>query len=301
MGLKIVKAEQPLTVEQIIVMMYGQPGIGKTTIAFSAEAPLCLDFDRGAHRAANRQDSVPIGSWAEVATLDAEDLAEYSTVIVDTVGRALDSLTAHLIQQDPKMANRSGALTLQGYGALKSTFAQWLKNLRELGKDVILIAHDAEDKSGDDLIVRPDVQGGSRGEIIKSADAIGYLYRASKKTMLDFNPSDRWIAKNPSKFEALTVPSIDAHGGFMAETIQGIKDAINEMTEAQRETAEELAQWRERFELLETVEQFNAMIPETGSASKPIQGDVKRMLVQVGGDKGFRFNSEVKEFEHVEA
>lgn len=301
MGLKIVKAEQPLTVEQIIVMVYGQPGIGKTTIAFSSEAPLCLDFDRGAHRAANRQDSVPIGSWAEVATLDAEDLAEYSTVIVDTVGRALDSLTAHLIQQDPKMANRSGALTLQGYGALKSTFAQWLKNLRELGKDVILIAHDAEDKSGDDLIVRPDVQGGSRGEIIKSADAIGYLYRASKKTMLDFNPSDRWIAKNPSKFEALPVPTIDAHGGFMAETIQGLKDAINDMTEAQRETAEELAQWREKFELLETVEQFNAMIPETGNASEPIQGDVKRMLVQVGGDKGFSFNSESKEFEHVEA
>ena len=301
MGLKIVKAEQPLTVEQIIVMVYGQPGIGKTTIAFSAEAPLCLDFDRGAHRASNRQDSVPIGSWAEVATLDAEDLAEYSTVIVDTVGRALDSLTAHLIQQDPKMANKSGALTLQGYGALKSTFAQWLKNLRELGKDVILIAHDAEDKSGDDLIVRPDVQGGSRGEIIKSADAIGYLSRQDKKTMLDFNPSDSHIGKNPSSYDALTVPKIDTSSTFMADTIQGIKDAINNMTEAQRETAEELAQWREKFELLETVEQFNAMIPETGNASEPIQGDVKRMLVQVGGDKGFRFNSESKEFEHVEA
>src|SRR5690606_38238567 len=52
MALKITKASDPLTVEQLIVCIYGPPGLGKTTLGFSARKPLLLDFDRGAHRAA---------------------------------------------------------------------------------------------------------------------------------------------------------------------------------------------------------------------------------------------------------
>lgn len=296
MALKIVKAEEPLTIEQVVIMVYGQPGIGKTTTAFSADAPICLDFDRGAHRSANRQDSVVVDRWEEVANLSAEELAEYNTVIVDTVGRALDALTAHLTHQNPKMAGPAGQLTLQGYGALKSTFAQWLKMLRQLGKDVILIAHDAEDKNGDDVIVRPDVQGGSRGEIIKSADAIGYIYRASKKTILDFNPTDRWIGKNPAACGPIEVPAIDTESTFMADTIQGLKDSINAMTDEQRERMEKLAEWRGKFEELESPEDFQKMIPRCAKAREDIRSEVKRMLVQVADAKGIAFNRPNKRF-----
>lgn len=296
MALKIVKAEEPLTIKQVIVKVYGQPGIGKTTLAFSADSPICLDFDRGAHRSTNRKDSVIVDQWQEVANLGAEELADYNTVIVDTVGRALDCLTAHLIQDNPKLSSSAGQLTLQGYGALKSTFAQWLKMLRQLGKDVVLIAHDAEDKQGDDVIVRPDVQGGSRGEIIKSADAIGYLYRASKKTILDFNPSDRWIGKNPACSPPIEVPTIDTEHGFMSDVIQALKDSINAMTDDQRERMEKLAEWRGKFEDLEDAEAFNKMIPRCAKAREDIRSEIKRMLVQVADQKGFAFNRKDKKF-----
>jgi hypothetical protein len=45
--------------------------------------------------------------------------------------------------------------------------------LNSFGKDVVLIAHMDEQRNGDDIIERLDVQGGSKGEIYKAADAMG--------------------------------------------------------------------------------------------------------------------------------
>ena len=48
-------------------LIYGQPGMGKTTLALSAPLPLLLDFDGGVHRvnAAHRVDTVQIAKCIE--------------------------------------------------------------------------------------------------------------------------------------------------------------------------------------------------------------------------------------------
>uniref|UniRef100_UPI001589DC4D ATP-binding protein n=1 Tax=Brucella pseudintermedia TaxID=370111 RepID=UPI001589DC4D len=137
-------------------------------------APLLLDFDNGSYRSANRRDAVIISNWSDVASISAEDLAPFKTVIMDTAGRALDALTADIIRANPKHG-RGGSLSLQGYGELKSRFIAFLKLLNSFGKDVVLIAHMDEQRNGDDIIERLDVQGGSKGEIYKAADAMGRL------------------------------------------------------------------------------------------------------------------------------
>src|SRR5690606_12335554 len=115
--------------------IYGAPGLGKTSLAFTADTPLLLDFDQGAHRAANRKDIVQVRAWGDVTSITEDDLAPFNTIIVDTAGRALDALTADIIRRNPKLG-RGGALTLQGYGALKAEFIAWLKLLNGFGKDV---------------------------------------------------------------------------------------------------------------------------------------------------------------------
>ena len=64
MTLRIVRSAEPIPVERLNVVVYAQPGIGKTSLAFTADAPLLLDFDKGAHRAANRKDIVRAERWA---------------------------------------------------------------------------------------------------------------------------------------------------------------------------------------------------------------------------------------------
>jgi hypothetical protein len=195
--LKIIKSSDPISVERVNLCIYGPPGLGKTSLAFTAESPLLLDFDNGAHRAANRKDTVRVQSWGEVAELDRDDLAQYSTVIVDTAGRALDALTADIIRRNPKMG-RGGALSLQGYGQLKAEFVAWLKLLNSFGKDVVLIAHMDEQRNGDEIIERLDVQGGSKNEIYKAADAMGRLTIRDGKRLLNFSPTDAAFGKNPA-------------------------------------------------------------------------------------------------------
>ena len=56
----IIKATDAIAVEHPVLLIFGQPGIGKTSLAYSAADPLVLDFDQGAHRAANRRDTLAI-------------------------------------------------------------------------------------------------------------------------------------------------------------------------------------------------------------------------------------------------
>src|SRR5215469_3387275 len=114
MPIRIIPASAPMTIDQVVLGIYSLPGIGKTTLGFTAEAPLLLDFDKGAHRARNRKDTVSITNWDEIASLTEDDLKPYKTIIVDTVGRALDVLSADIIKNNPKHGN-GGALSLQGF------------------------------------------------------------------------------------------------------------------------------------------------------------------------------------------
>jgi hypothetical protein len=63
MALKIVRSSDPIRVERLNLVIYGPPGVGKSSLAFTADTPLLLDFDQGAHRAANRKDIVRVAQW----------------------------------------------------------------------------------------------------------------------------------------------------------------------------------------------------------------------------------------------
>src|SRR5438132_316006 len=219
----IIKATDPIAVEHPVFCWFGQPGIGKSSLGYSTTDPLLLDFDSGAHRASHRRDTLLIATWADVADLMASSTAldPYRTIVVDTVGRCLDLLTAHINEQSPKYA-RDGNLTQQGWGVLKVRFRTWMTQLRTLGKDVVLIAHQKEDKDGDTTIVRPDITGGSFGEVMKTADFVGFVYMRGKDRVIDFNPTDRWLGKNPAGWKPLLVPPVEKASAFMADLfVQG--------------------------------------------------------------------------------
>lgn len=228
MSLRIVPASDPLSIENIVLTIYAAPGLGKSSLSFTADKPLMLDFDRGAHRAATRGDSVPVSSWADVASMTAEDLAPYSTIIVDTAGRALDALAADIIAGNPKAGRGDGSLTLQGYGTLKSRFAQWQSFLRSLKKDLVLVCHMDEQKNGDETQERIDAQGASRNEIYKSSDAMCRVRLDSKDARyLDFDPRQGGFGKNPAQLPKIAFPDPRENPRVLADVIAQIKGSIN--------------------------------------------------------------------------
>lgn len=295
MALKITRSTDTITVDRLNVCIYGPPGLGKTTLAFTAAKPLLLDFDQGAHRAANRRDTVRVAKWEDVASMAAADLADYDTIVVDTAGRALDALTADIIRRNPK-AGRGGALTLQGYGTLKAEFTAWLKALNSFGKDVVLIAHMDEQRNGDEVIERLDVQGGSKGEIYKAADAMGRITIRNGQRVLNFSPTDAAFGKNPGQLDPLDVPHPDRDPDFLAGVVQQIKDRLNSMTESQKEASVKLEKFRASLCDAEDAQGINGMIELAKDGGRTF----KALLHDRATALGLEFDAEAGEYSKVQ-
>lgn len=298
MGLKITRASDPITVERLNVCLYAQPGIGKTSLAFTADTPLLLDFDQGSYRAANRKDVVQVADWRDVAGITADDLAQYSTVIIDTAGRALDVLAADIIRRNAKMG-RGGALTLQGYGQLKSEFVAFLKLVNGFGKDVVLIAHMDEQRNGDEIIERLDVQGGSKGEIYKAADAMGRIAIREGKRVLNFSPTDAAFGKNPGQLEPLPIPHKDSpeFGTFLADVIEQIKMRLNALTADQQAAQAKLEALRTALADVEDADGINGLIPQAAE----LNGAGKALLHDRATKLGLAGNKATGKYEAREA
>lgn len=295
--MNIIKATDAIPVEHPVFMIFGQPGICKTSLAYSTKNPLLLDFDKGAHRAANRRDTLQINGWPDVAELmdNRDALAPYDTIIVDTVGRCLDMITADIAATDPKKAP-GGNLSQQGWGVLKNRFRSWMGQLRLFGKDVVLIAHDKEDKDGDTRIVRPDIVGGSYGEVMKVADFVGYLYMNGKDRVLDFNPTDRWIGKNPGAWKPIAVPPVAKAQTVLAELIVKGREALGAISEESAGVMKQVETWREKIDGLTTAKELNEQIPLIQTLGPIIKPQVSKILLDRGEAIKAPFDKTQKQF-----
>ena len=74
------------------ILIYGQPGVGKSTLACSAPVPVLFDFDGGVNRinGAHQVPTIQVTSWTEVSEALAEidrEMPECQSIIVDTCGK----------------------------------------------------------------------------------------------------------------------------------------------------------------------------------------------------------------------
>jgi hypothetical protein len=295
--MRIIRGTETIEVSHPVFAIFGQPGIGKSTLGYSTSKPLALDFDQGAHRAANRGDTLQIGSWADVKELMATPTAlePYATVVVDTVGRCLDLITADIIAKNPK-DGRGGSLSIQGWGVLKTRFRLWITQLRAMGKDVLLVAHDKEEKDGDTRIVRPDIAGGSYGEVMKVADFVGYAYMVGKDRVLDFSPTDRWVGKNPAGWAPFKIPPVAKAGTFMSELFDKGREALGSISDESANVTNQVETWRTTIAGFTVAQQYNEAIPKIYTLSAIIQPQVKKLLLDGGVAKGVLFDKTKKCF-----
>lgn len=87
----------------VIIVIYGTPGVGKTSLFNTSKNPILLDCDRGADRAINRQDTIVATNWKEVLQ-DEGEIKNYSTLGIDTAKAVLDDfLMTYVVDNDYKL------------------------------------------------------------------------------------------------------------------------------------------------------------------------------------------------------
>lgn len=292
MALNIVTSLQPLNVENIITFIYGDPGIWKTSLAFTAKNPILFDFDKGAYRASNRKDTVQIGSWQEVATFTAQDLANYETIIIDTAGRALDMIIDSL-KTDSRNTTRGGQLSMQGYGKLGGIFTDWLKMLRGMGKDIVLLAHASEDKDGDNVIKRPDMVGGSKKEAYKIADMMAYMTTQQSQNgdvkMLNFTPHSAYLAKDSGCIGNIVVRPMTEAPNQLADIIQTTKDHINSLSAEAAKAQKELDDLRNDLLDAETTSDLDELKAEL-KIEHPLYLEMAKSIMSRSKSLGFVYD-----------
>ena len=293
--MRIVKGTEPIIVTHPVIMIYGIPGICKSSLSYSADEPLNLDFDHGAHRAVNRRDTLLIDSWKDIEDISIDGLKPYNSVIVDTAGRCLDFLIADIGEKEPKKV-QGGTPTLQGWGALKGRFRQWMSFLRTYNKFVILLAHHKEESDGDRKIIRPDIQGGSYSEVMKVCDFVGFLDVKNGKRVLDFNPTDRWVGKNPGQWDPFVIPPIADCKTFLKDLIQDGVKVLGRISEENASASDQVMDWKSNIETLTTAADLNNIIPEVLKLPKVIQSQVSKLLMSRAGEIKTPFDKKKKVF-----
>jgi AAA domain len=289
--INVTKATDSIEVKTLCLTVYAQPGLGKTSLAFTASRPLLLDFDNGAHRAANRGDVVRITDWSEVAGIKAADVEAYDTIIIDTAGKALDVLAQDVIKSDSRLAY-GGALNQQGWGKLGVRFSAFLRLIRGFGKDVILVAHMDEQKDGDQVKERLKVPGGSKDVILTDSDVIARISIFNKERHLVFSPTETSFGKDPAQLISMPVPdmkSVDFRA-CMADVITAVKDKLNALSDDQLAHKVEVEWFVQALADVREPDQINALLGRAKQAGK----DVGRMVVARAAELQFEYDTATK-------
>lgn len=297
MALKVTKADEIIEVKTLCTTIYSQPGLGKTSLAFTASNPLLFDFDKGAHRAANRKDVVQVGVWADVASITKDDISEYDTIILDTVGKALDSLAADIIKENSRLAT-GGALNQRGWGTLGVRFSAFLRKIRGYGKDVILISHMDEKADGDVIKERLKIQGGTKDLVTTDSDVMARISISNKERQLVFNPTETNLGKDPARLDFVTIPDIDKpeYRDFMAGILAQIKEKMNELSEDQIARKGEVEWFETHLPEIMTPEDINAVLGRAKSAGR----DVQLLVVKRAEELGLEYDSETQGYVYLE-
>lgn len=230
-------------------LIYGQPGLGKSTLGVSAPSAVLLDFDNGVHRIKSEHQvtTLQVTSWQDVIDVLPE-LKPYKTIVIDTAGKMLDYLGAFLIASNPKLGRANGALTLQGYGERKAEFTRFVKNVSTMGKHIIFIAHEKEEKEGDTKYIRPEVGGSSGTDLYKELDLIGYMEAVGKKRTVSFAPTDKYYAKNACGLNEV-IEVTDLNGGAQNNFFETKILAVYE--NSLKERSEKVSEYRNLMDVAE--------------------------------------------------
>lgn len=289
------------------MMIYGQAGMGKSTVALSAPKPLLLDFDNGVKRMnmahLENIDTVQVTSWNDVQLVLQEDLSVYQTIVVDTIGKMMDFIITY------KCGTRQPSI--RDWGGINAEFSWMTRTLSSLKKHIIFVAHRDTRKEGDDTVFIPALREKSYNSIVTELDLLGYLEMKSERGVqrrtITFDPTSRNDGKNtcnlPSVMEVPTI--LDKNGNpttkndFISTRIIAPYLTMSQSKKAEQEAYNKvLSDITGRLELVADAASANDFIAHIDDFNHVGSSKMKAsmMLAAKAKELGLIFNKETKTY-----
>ena len=223
--------------KNIIMIVSGLPGTGKTTLALSAPDVLLIDTDEGMARVnpAHRKDASICKTYEEVlADIKAAE-GTYKTIVIDTCGALIEYMKDWAMRTDPKASKKDGGFSLQGYGTIKSEFVRLSAELRKKF-NVIYLFHENMTKNGDEgVFYELVVEGATRTLVYQPADLAAHLFIQNGRRYLGFTPTEQYSAKSAYGIKGLVeVPELKEGepNDFLTKLFAKVRDNLNAESKA---------------------------------------------------------------------
>ena len=182
--------------KNIIMIISGLPGVGKTTLALSAPDVVLIDADEGMARVNpyHRKDSSVVKTYEELLTDIKSFEGHYKTVVIDTCGALIDLMKDWSMRNEPSASKKSGGFSQQGYGFVKTEFLRLSAELRKKF-NVVFLFHASKDKQDDNVFYDIVCEGSTKTLVWQPADLGAYLHIVNGERYLGFTPTMNYNAK----------------------------------------------------------------------------------------------------------
>jgi hypothetical protein len=261
--------------KKFVVILYGSPGIGKTTLAFSAPKPILVDFDKGVSRvkAYHRKDTIMCSNYKEVLSdIASPAIKDYETIVIDTGGSFVTYLQDWAMKENPAVnTQKNGAISLKGFGAVKAEFIRFSNYVRDiLNKNLIYVFHSVEekDKEGNPM-QRLLCEGSARNLVWQPADLGGYIQMIGNKRTISFTPEQEFFAKGcygiEGRKEIPTLSPTDKND-FLTRLFEEAKENLKKESEVflpvKQKYEEVMEQAKDIIEAAQTADDVNKAVEE---------------------------------------
>lgn len=290
----IIRKNESFPERPVIIVLYGTPGSGKTSLFNTCDQPILIDCDRGADRAINRQDTIIAQNWQDVLK-DESEIKNYKTVGIDTAKAVLDDyMMVWVIEKDYKLKTNK----LKAYGAIGDEFKAFVNTRRAEGLDMVIIAHAKEEKDGDLTKLSPDVTGQSKDLILRIADQVGFLTMVNNKRTLTFEPTDKTIGKNVARIPTLEIPdeSDPKFKTFMAEIITKVKESIRMQSQEQIEAQNKIAELEKIISACTDSDSLMKVSEKCKDLQKHLQAGMRKLISAKVAELGLIYSKEKEMF-----
>ena len=299
------------------MILYGSPGVGKTTLALSAPNPILIDFDRGVSRVKSyhRKTTIVCSTYEEVLQdIGSPEVKNCETIIIDTGGSFISFLQAWAMKVNPAVnCQKDGkTISIKGFGAVKLEFQRFTNYIRDtLDKNVIYVFHSDEQKDKDgNPQQRLLCEGAAKNIVWQPCDFGGFVQMIGNSRVISFTPTQEFFAKGCYGIEGqFTIPSVGPNdkNDFISALFEKARANIAEEAEAfapvKDQYDEVMEEARKIIGSIQTVDDANAAVESLQKLNHALTSkkEASALLAAKATELGFVLDKKTKKYIVAEA
>ena len=298
------------------MILYGSPGVGKTTLALSAPNPILIDFDRGVSRVKSyhRKLTIVCSTYEEVLhDIESPEVKDCETIIIDTGGSFVTFLQAWAMKINPAVnCQKDGkTISIKGFGAVKQEFQRFTNYVRDtLNKNVIYVFHSDEQKDKDgNPQQRLLCEGAAKNIVWQPCDFGGFVQMIGNNRVVSFTPTQEFFAKGcygiEGQFAVPTVGPADKND-FLTNLFEKARANIaaeaEEFAPVKEQYDKAMSDARAIIDAITTADEATAAVESIPKLDHALTSkkEASALLAAKATELGFAFDKKTKKYQEAQ-